>query len=165
MISSKLPRGLRNNNPFNIKKSLQPWQGKRTISPDGSKLDPTFESFQSMRYGVRAGLKLLYNYIYLYGDTTVYKILSRFAPRSENATDAYCQFIENYILSGIDNCGYCKDGSLVGNKRAFFKMCEGIIKYENGIGVNCLYNFKLDSKSLQDTFFYFFPNYNFNEIL
>ena len=50
-------RGCRNNNPFNIKKSRHNWIGKI----EG--VDPTFETFVHIGYGLRAGIKLLLTYI------------------------------------------------------------------------------------------------------
>ena len=51
------PRGIRNNNPLNIRKGNN-WQGE--ISPQS---DKEFEQFESMTMGVRAGMKILRNYI------------------------------------------------------------------------------------------------------
>ena len=48
-----LTRGLRNNNPLNIRKGND-WQGETKGS------DPSFETFQSMAYGYRAAIKILY---------------------------------------------------------------------------------------------------------
>lgn len=86
------PRGIRNNNPLNIRKGNH-WKGER---PDQT--DPIFEEFVSMEYGIRAGLKLLRNYITGFDGRstkfdTVYKIVARWAPPSENATQKYIDFV------------------------------------------------------------------------
>ena len=52
-----VPRGIRNNNPLNIVKG-QNWKGERH-----PQTDRRFEEFESMQYGIRAGFKLLRNYI------------------------------------------------------------------------------------------------------
>lgn len=55
-----ITRGVRNNNPFNIKMSNKNnWLGKVKHS---SNTDGTFEQFISMKYGLRAGVRLLKNY-------------------------------------------------------------------------------------------------------
>lgn len=81
---SKWPRGYRNNNPLNIRISNNQWQGKVANNTDG-----VFEQFVSMEYGYRAALKLIQNYINLYGLDTVEKIISRWAPDNENNTSRY----------------------------------------------------------------------------
>ena len=77
-----LTRGLRNNNPLNIRKGND-WQGET----EGS--DPSFETFQSMAYGYRAAIKILYKYYHQYGCNTLSKIISRWAPKNENDTEKY----------------------------------------------------------------------------
>lgn len=86
------PRGIRNNNPLNIRKGNN-WKGERQNPTDKS-----FEEFVSMEYGIRAGFVLLRNYITGYsGKTapfdTVRKIVKRWAPPSENATQKYIDFV------------------------------------------------------------------------
>lgn len=78
-------RGLRNNNPGNIRLSATTrWQGEVRPSQDKS-----FCQFQSMAYGYRAQLKLLQNYIRKHDRITVEEILARYAPVNENNTRAY----------------------------------------------------------------------------
>lgn len=89
----KVPRGIRNNNPLNIR------IGNVWI---GEVLDPTdkeFEQFISMAYGIRAGFKLLYRYINRYNLRTIEDIISRWAPPSENKTEDYISHVSK--LSGI----------------------------------------------------------------
>ena len=56
MRNSSLPRGLRNNNPGNIRKNSDVFQGEKTSS------DREFKQFKSMAYGYRAIFKILLNY-------------------------------------------------------------------------------------------------------
>lgn len=86
------PRGIRNNNPLNIRKGNN-WRGERHPQKDKS-----FEEFESMTYGVRAGFKILKNYMTGYGGktaclNTVRLIIKRWAPPSENATERYIDFV------------------------------------------------------------------------
>lgn len=92
------PRGIRNNNPLNIRKGNN-WQGE--LSPQS---DKEFEQFESMTMGVRAGLKILRNYITGYDGhrqpiDTIEKIITRWAPPSENDTRKYIDRVS--ALTGI----------------------------------------------------------------
>lgn len=78
------PRGIRLNNPFNIRISDNHWIGKTTPSRDES-----FETFDTPEHGIRAGIKVLLTYFHKYSLKTIHEIISRFAPPSENDTDAY----------------------------------------------------------------------------
>lgn len=82
-MNRKIPRGIRNNNPLNIRIGCS-WQGE-VDSPT----DSEFEQFISMKWGLRAGFVLLRRYINRYGLRTIRDIISRWAPASENNTDAY----------------------------------------------------------------------------
>ena len=93
MNKKPIPRGIRNNNPLNIRVG-NVWLGEVPNPTDNE-----FEQFVSMFYGLRAGFILLRRYIRRYHLTTVPDIISRWAPGSENNTvkyiDTVCQ------LSGI----------------------------------------------------------------
>lgn len=78
------PRGLRNNNPGNIRRGKDKWQGLRAVQTDAE-----FWQFESMGYGYRALIKLLQNYRRLHGCRTVAEMIERWAPRTENDTAAY----------------------------------------------------------------------------
>ena len=81
-------RGLRNNNPGNIRISNTKWQGEIQPSKDKS-----FKQFQSMPYGFRALIKLLQNYQKLYHCKTVPDFIKRWAPDNENDTAAYIRSV------------------------------------------------------------------------
>ena len=49
-----MKRGIRNNNPLNIRRSATRWQGAREEQKDKS-----FVQFKSMAYGYRAAWKIL----------------------------------------------------------------------------------------------------------
>lgn len=89
-----LPRGIRNNNPLNIRKGNN-WQGERK-----NQTDPAFEQFESMTYGLRAGFKILKNYqaqslLEQKRADTIRKIIRRWAPPCENVTERYIQTVAN----------------------------------------------------------------------
>lgn len=90
--SVKEPRGIRNNNPLNIRKGSS-WKGERPVQSD-----PAFEEFISMEYGIRAALRLMRNHISGYGGSrppmnTLKKLISVWAPPSENNTQRYVDFV------------------------------------------------------------------------
>lgn len=88
---TKTPRGIRNNNPLNIRIGNN-WQGEAAISKDAE-----FETFSHPKYGFRAGAKLLKNYQNWYGLNTVQSIIHRFAPPNENHTDNYVAFVASQM--------------------------------------------------------------------
>lgn len=60
--------------------------------------DPQFEEFESMVMGLRAGIKLIKNYITGFDGhfppcNTIEKIISKWAPPTENATSSYVNFV------------------------------------------------------------------------
>lgn len=89
MVTTKktLPRGIRNNNPLNIRVG-NVWQGEVKNPTDGA-----FEQFISMKWGVRAAFVILRRYIKRYGHNTIRRIVSTWAPANENNTNAYVDFV------------------------------------------------------------------------
>lgn len=84
MSSNRVSRGLRNCNPGNIRRSNTKYQGEKTPSTDSA-----FKQFESLEWGYRALFMLLHTYrVRGYGDT-IAKMISRYAPPSENNTEAY----------------------------------------------------------------------------
>jgi hypothetical protein len=78
-------RGLRNNNPGNLKRSNNAWQGK---IPYPQSKDKTFEQFTELKWGLRAMVKDIVHDINK-GKNTVRLLISEYAPSSENNTQAY----------------------------------------------------------------------------
>lgn len=79
-----MSRGLRNCNPGNIRRSNTKYQGEKIPSTDSA-----FKQFESLEWGYRAVFMLLHTYrVRGYGDT-IAKMISRYAPPSENNTEAY----------------------------------------------------------------------------
>ena len=86
------PRGLRNNNPLNIRHSGDHFQGET------SGRDKSFKSFVSMPYGYRAAFVILATYLSR-GRNTIEKIISKWAPPNENNTESYISNVERW--SGV----------------------------------------------------------------
>lgn len=82
-------RGLRNNNPLNIRRSNDKFLGE--IQPSG---DPAFKQFESTKFGYRAAFRIINTYIKT-GYNTIEKIVSRWAPaKDNNNTSAYIEHVE-----------------------------------------------------------------------
>lgn len=74
-----MSRGLRNNNPGNIRRSRVRYQGEVRPSRDAD-----FKEFETMAYGYRAMFVLLDTYSSRYGLHTIRSMLNRYAPPEEN---------------------------------------------------------------------------------
>ena len=88
----KLPIGLRNNNPGNIRVSSDRFRGELPS-------DNAFKKFDTMVHGYRAIFALLSTYNKVHGINTIRGIISRYAPSSENNTKAYIDYVST--ASGI----------------------------------------------------------------
>jgi hypothetical protein len=84
-----LPRGLRNNNPLNIRHNSDHFQGEIKGT------DTAFKTFSCKPYGYRAGFVILHTYL-VRGFNTIEKIITRFAPPIENDTENYIAFVERH---------------------------------------------------------------------
>ncbi len=84
-----LSRGLRNRNPGNIRRSGVRYKGECARSGDAE-----FRQFESMEWGYRAMFVLLHTYSRKHGCRTVRDMISRYAPPSENDTEAYIRRVE-----------------------------------------------------------------------
>lgn len=87
-----MTRGQRNNNPLNIRRSSDKWQGM-----SDSQTDPAFVVFRSMYYGIRAAVIILRNYYKKYHLCTIQEIISRWAPLSENDTHRYVEYVSDTL--------------------------------------------------------------------
>lgn len=88
----KEARGIRNNNPLNIRKGST-WRGEVPVQTDTQ-----FEQFESIQMGARAALKLIRNHVTGFGGkrrpfNTIEKLVRVWAPESENNTEAYIKSV------------------------------------------------------------------------
>lgn len=79
-----MSRGIDNCNPGNIRLSKVFYRGEVQPSQDAA-----FKQFSSMEWGYRAMFVLLDTYARRYGLNTIRGMISRYAPPSENNTEAY----------------------------------------------------------------------------
>ncbi|MDR2968287.1 MAG: structural protein P5 [Tannerellaceae bacterium] len=92
-----MSRGLRNNNPGNIRINPDHFQGE--IRPGR---DKEFKQFDSMAYGYRAMLKMLRNYRKNRGLKCLREWISRWAPANENDTEAYILYVAGFAGISAD---------------------------------------------------------------
>lgn len=88
----EMTRGLRNNNPGNIRADGTQWQG---MAP--TQTDSDFVQFVSAEYGIRALARTLSTYFDNYGLNTVAGIINRWAPPSENDTASYVEDVASQM--------------------------------------------------------------------
>ena len=79
-----MSRGLRNNNPGNIRLGSVRYKGERAKSSDSA-----FRQFESMEWGYRAMFMLLHTYAVKHNCRTLSQMINRYAPPSENHTENY----------------------------------------------------------------------------
>lgn len=92
----KLSRGDRNNNPGNIRKTSTEWVGE----VDGP--DKAFETFKDRVFGFRAIFIILRTYYRLYGCKTIRGTIERWAPKNENNTKKYVDFVSKRVGIGAN---------------------------------------------------------------
>lgn len=115
-----LPRGIRNNNPGNIKLGTA-WDG---LSDEQN--DDVFCQFKEPVWGIRALMRILLVYRFNYKIRTIEDIIGRFAPPSENDTEAYI----NYVCRVSDRL---PDEILDNSIEHYLPIVKAIIKMENGM--------------------------------
>ena len=85
----------KNNNPLNIRRTKDQWQGMRK-----EQTDPAFCQFENLAYGWRAAFRLLTRtYYHMYRLYTIRAIVNKWAPPNENNTRAYVENVSR--LTGI----------------------------------------------------------------
>ena len=122
------PRGIRNHNPGNIRRSADNWQG---LSPVQN--DPQFFQFIGPEWGIRAMMRILVNYQDRHGLNTIRGIISRWAP--PNGVDAngqpYSQNTESYIQHIARAAGVGADDPISVVAMAG-RIVPAMIRHENG---------------------------------
>lgn len=115
-----LRRGERLNNPLNIEKSANQWQGLALNQPD-----TRFAAFTLPFYGIRAGTKILVTYRNKYGLDTIDKILGRYAPPAENDTFAYANTVSKLT-------GFPRNYSIPFTFENVVRLVKAMIQVEQG---------------------------------
>lgn len=124
MKTKVIPRGIRNNNPLNIR------VGNVWLGEVKNPTDPHFEQFNSMEFGLRAGFVLLRRYIRHYKRLTIEDIISSWAPSNENNTRAYIDTVVR--VSGIPR----NEILHYSNKETMCKLVDAMCFVENGTHIS-----------------------------
>lgn len=120
-MKKTIPRGIRNNNPLNIRIG-NTWLGERN-----NPTDKAFEEFVSIEYGYRAAFCILRRYIRRYHKCTITAIVSTWAPASENNTQRYIDFVAAKMkISPVDVIDY-------GNKDQMTQLVAAMQLMECGV--------------------------------
>lgn len=118
---NNIPRGIRLNNPCNLRKGQGKFVGEFTVSKDKQ-----FRQFKSMSWGIRAALHLLVKTYYeLHHLHTVRKIINRWAPSVENDTAAY-------IHAMCQELGIKPDADIPSSAEFWTRFLDAMIFVENG---------------------------------
>ncbi|WP_224039751.1 structural protein P5 [Paraburkholderia unamae] len=122
MATQNPPRGIRNNNPGNIRHSGARWAGQ-----SAQQGDTNFVTFDTPEHGIRALARIVLNYQSHHRLHTIEEIIHRWAPPSENNTNAYAQSVARAM--GISRN---QRVNLEINRHQLFSLVSAIIRHENG---------------------------------
>ena len=121
-MTSKIPRGIRNNNPGNIRRNHIKWKGLSE-----TQTDPSFAQFETPFYGLRAMMKVLVTYYTKHNLKSLKEIINRYAPHTENPTSYYvkCVMLQTNTPSETEdvpvNCPYF-----------LADLAKAMVNFENG---------------------------------
>ena len=117
-------RGIRNDNPLNIRHGKSQWVGMRE-----KQTDKQFVQFTERVYGYRAAFVLLRNYIGK-GKDTIGKIIAKWAPSSDgNNTQSYINYVSKSTGINASHALRWEDkNDLVEVVRSMAHMESGIIE-------------------------------------
>jgi hypothetical protein len=117
-----VPRGIRNNNPGNIRRDGTAWVGMA-----GAQNDDSFVQFETPVAGLRALARDLTNKQKISGLNTVQTIINKYAPPNENNTAAYIASVAAAI--GVKPNDPL---DLVNNAAQLKAFMRAVVKHENG---------------------------------
>lgn len=120
-----MSRGLANNNPGNIRLSKVRYKGE--VRPSR---DPAFRQFETLAWGYRAIFVLLHTYRVRHGLDTIRGMISRWAPPSENRTDAYIRAVSADTGIGPDQPLDTRDPAVM------IPLAAAISRVENGVAAD-----------------------------
>lgn len=120
-MTQRTPIGITLNNWGNIRVSKLTWKGK--IPQTNYK----FEQFEAPVYGIRAMIILLKNYI-KQGNTTLDKIINKYAPPNENDTSKYVDTVAT-------RTGMSKYATVQPTEDTMYKIVAAMVQQETGAKV------------------------------
>lgn len=122
-------RGIRNNNPLNMERTGIQWNGRKAVSEMTAvqRAEPRFLVFRSPEYGIRAAAINFQTYRIRDGRDTIRKIISAWAPKVENETEAYIQAVAKEMEVGSDEVIDTSDAHVL------LALIKAMIRRENGV--------------------------------
>ena len=124
MEFEKDTRGMRNNNPGNIRHG-EPWRGLAS-----TQFDDDFCVFRSVDFGIRAIYRVLCTYKNAYEIVDIRSIIYRYAPTNENHTEHYVRGVVQYVNERVAGC--VSDTTDIWKRDIVDLVIMGIIYFENG---------------------------------
>jgi hypothetical protein len=128
-VAQGMPRGYRNNNPGNIRRSASAWRGlsdPADMKPF-QRLETSFCVFREPEWGLRAMASLMLTYRREHGLDTPRKIISRWAPAGDNNdVDAYARAVARALGTGPEEVIDVTNSAVMG------KLLRAIARHENG---------------------------------
>lgn len=121
-MTKTIARGLRNNNPGNIRLNGISYGGEIAPSKDRS-----FKQFKAISYGYRAMFVVLHTYARKYGINTIEGMISRYAPASENHTQKYIDAVSEW--SGVPGTSHITTT----NADVMIPIVAAMSRVENGV--------------------------------
>ena len=148
-----MTRGLMNNNPLNIRHSADRWQGARIMQTDKD-----FVQFKDLKWGFRAAWKILDTYCLTFKKEgkayNVKNIIGRWAPPTENDTDAYVRAVVKLSgLGGNENMPRPKHYWNFEEVDKLVRLIRAMVCVENGIKWE-----KVDTKDIWKGYDLAFPD-------
>lgn len=120
-VSANTSRGIRNNNPGNLRKTNDNWKGSNGADSEG------FVTFDSPQAGLRAMSLNLVNQQRKHGLNTIESIIEKYAPPNENDTQNYVNFMSKQL--GVDP----RQEIDLENEDTLQKFTAAVILMENGL--------------------------------
>ena len=148
-----MTRGIRNNNPLNIRHSADRWQGARIMQTD-----PDYVQYKDIKWGFRAAWKILDTYCLTFKKEgkayNVKNIIGRWAPPTENDTDAYVRTVVKLSgLGGNENMPRPKHYWNFEEVDKLVRLIRAMVCVENGIKWE-----KVDTKDIWKGYDLAFPD-------
>ena len=120
-----MSRGLRNLNPGNIRLGSFLYKGELAYSEDSA-----FRQFKSIEWGYRAMFVLLHTYAVKHHCRTLRDFIARYAPPSENNTEAYLRRVVTATHLSPDEMISTTDGAVMTAVVAAMSEVENGVKAE-----------------------------------
>lgn len=129
-LTKDMPRGIRNNNPGNIKRGNDQWRGlaEEEEMKEFQKREQTFLVFEEAKWGLRAMARILSNYQKKHGLRTIFDMIDRWAPAHDNNDpNTYANAVAQRVGKGIGEQINFEDSTIA------IPMMQAMIRVENGL--------------------------------